>query len=51
MDIEIESWQYMAGSGLAQGTDVIMNTLGAAIGSVPYVFYSRLSPSHPHKDE
>ena len=28
----IESWQYLLGSGLAQGPDVVMNTLGAAIG-------------------
>ena len=33
----IESWQYLSGSGLAQGTDVIMNTLGAAIGVLPYL--------------
>lgn len=33
--VVIESWQYLSGSGLAQGTDVIMNTLGAAIGVLP----------------
>lgn len=33
--VAIESWQYLTGSGLAQGTDVIMNTLGAAIGALP----------------
>ena len=48
LSVTIELWQYITGSGLAQGTDVIMNTLGAAIGVVPYVFYSRLSPSRPH---
>ena len=35
--VAIESWQYLSGSGLAQGTDVIMNTLGAAIGVLPYL--------------
>ena len=33
----IESWQYLAGTGLAQGTDVIMNTLGATIGALPWI--------------
>ena len=31
----IETWQYLAGTGLAQGTDVLMNTLGASIGAIP----------------
>ena len=31
----IEIWQYVAGTGLAQGTDVLMNTLGAVIGAIP----------------
>ena len=33
----IEAWQYFAGAGLAQATDVIMNTLGAAAGTLPYL--------------
>ena len=37
ISVSIESWQYFAGTGLAQGTDVIMNTLGAAIGMIPWV--------------
>lgn len=37
LSVLIESWQYMAGTGLAQGTDIIMNTLGCAIGAVPYL--------------
>jgi len=37
ISIIIESWQYLAGTGVAQGTDVIMNTLGAAIGAMPWV--------------
>lgn len=36
ISITIESWQYFAGTGLAQGTDVIMNTLGCAIGTIPW---------------
>lgn len=28
----IEVWQFIAGTGLAQGTDVIMNTLGCTMG-------------------
>lgn len=35
--LTIESWQYFAGTGLAQGTDVLMNTLGCAIGTVPVI--------------
>ena len=37
LSLLIESWQYFAGTGLAQGTDVIMNTLGAAIGALPFL--------------
>lgn len=37
LSLGIETWQYFAGTGLAQGTDVIMNTLGAAIGALPWV--------------
>lgn len=33
----IESWQYIAGTGVAQVSDVLMNTLGCAIGTVPYL--------------
>lgn len=36
VSLAIESWQYFAGTGVAQGTDVIMNTLGAAIGAIPW---------------
>lgn len=31
----IEVWQYTAGTGTAQGTDVLCNTLGCAVGMVP----------------
>jgi VanZ family protein len=32
----IEFWQYCAGTGMAQGTDVIMNTLGVAAGGIVF---------------
>lgn len=38
LSLAIESWQYWAGTGLAQGTDVIMNTLGVMIGGLSYLF-------------
>ena len=37
LSVTIEVWQYYAGTGLAQGTDVICNTLGCAIGMIPWV--------------
>lgn len=40
--VVIESWQYLSGSGLAQGTDVIMNTLGAAIGALPFLIVRKI---------
>ena len=36
LSISIESWQYFTGTGLAQATDVIMNSLGTLIGTLPY---------------
>lgn len=32
----IELWQYIVGIGVAQGSDVLMNTLGCVVGAVPY---------------
>ena len=32
LSLSIEIWQYVFGTGVAQVTDVIMNTLGASIG-------------------
>ena len=29
----IEIWQFMAGTGVAQGTDLLCNTIGAVLGS------------------
>ena len=37
MSVSIESWQYFAGTGLAQVTDVVLNALGVAIGTAPYM--------------
>lgn len=37
LSILIELWQYCAGTGLAQGTDVICNTIGAAVGGISFV--------------
>ena len=34
--IVIESWQYAAGTGMAQVTDVICNTLGVWIGGIAF---------------
>lgn len=33
----IEVWQYVAGTGVAQGSDVLMNTLGCVVGAVPSI--------------
>lgn len=30
----IETWQYISGAGIAQGTDVLCNVLGIAVGSM-----------------
>jgi glycopeptide antibiotics resistance protein len=38
----IEFWQYCAGTGVAQGTDVIMNTLGVAAGGIVFCALRRL---------
>ena len=42
LSLGIESWQYFAGAGLAQGSDVICNSLGAALGALPYGLVSLL---------
>ena len=36
LSLGIESWQYFGGLGVAQGTDVIMNTIGCTVGAVPF---------------
>lgn len=42
LSVGVESWQYVAGTGLAQGTDVLCNTLGCAVGVLPWVVTERL---------
>lgn len=39
----VEVWQYATGAGLAQGTDVLCNTLGAAVGILPVWVNRRLT--------
>lgn len=36
LSVTIEAWQFLFGTGLAQGTDIIMNTLGTVIGALPF---------------
>lgn len=43
LSLLIESWQYFAGTGLAQGTDVIMNTIGVAIGVLPWLIVQQIA--------
>lgn len=50
LSIAIETWQYLAGTGLAQGTDIIMNTLGAAIGASSYIIALKLQRILSKKD-
>lgn len=45
----IELWQYVLGTGIAQGSDVLMNTLGCVIGAVPYfigLLLKKISKKH-----
>ena len=37
LSVSIESWQYLECTGLAQGTDVLCNTIGMAVASVSWV--------------
>lgn len=39
----VEVWQYATGAGLAQGTDVLCNTLGAVVGMLPVWANRRLT--------
>ena len=43
LSIGVEVWQYATGAGLAQGTDVLCNTLGAAVGMLPIWANRRLT--------
>lgn len=47
LSMGVESWQYFAGTGLAQGTDVIMNTLGSVIGALPCIIVNQLKKRKP----
>ena len=42
----IEAWQYLAGAGTAQGTDVICNTLGSVIGALPWIMTLYITRRH-----
>lgn len=35
LSVGVEGWQYFAGTGTAQATDVICNALGCALGTMP----------------
>lgn len=48
MSVGIESWQYFAGTGLAQGTDVVCNALGCAIGALPWLVTVRVRSGSRH---
>lgn len=37
LSVGVETWQYLAGTGTAQATDVVCNALGCAIGVVPWL--------------
>lgn len=43
LSVGVEVWQYATGAGLAQGTDVLCNTLGAADGMLPVWANRRLT--------
>lgn len=43
LSVGVEGWQYATGAGLAQGTDVLCNTLGAAVGMLPVWANRRLT--------
>lgn len=43
LSVGVEAWQYVTGAGLAQGTDVLCNTLGAAVGMLPVWANRRLT--------
>lgn len=45
MSVIIEVWQFFSGTGLAQGTDVLFNTLGCALGASPWILYFKTIPA------
>lgn len=40
-----EALQFVTGSGLAEVDDVLVNTLGGALGTIPYLFFRKHSDS------
>lgn len=36
ISLSIETWQYLAGTGFSQVSDVLMNTIGCILGYLPY---------------
>lgn len=51
LSISIESWQYFAGTGLAQGTDVICNTLGIMAGGISFILSQWYRKKRGQKDK
>ena len=41
LSVLIETWQFINGTGVAQGTDVICNVLGIVAGSLTYVSWKK----------
>lgn len=37
ISLMIEGWQFWAGTGLAQGSDILCNGLGVAVGALPII--------------
>ena len=41
LSVLIETWQFIIGTGVAQGTDVLCNVFGIVVGSCAYVFWAK----------
>lgn len=41
LSFSIETWQFLAGTGVAQGTDVLCNTFGCVLGVLPGIMARR----------
>ncbi len=50
LSVAVETWQYAFGTGVAQLSDVLMNTLGAAIGAAAYAGRSRAGAGKGRED-
>lgn len=48
LSVTAELLQYFFGSGLAEADDVLMNTLGGALGTIPYVICRLLCQVETH---